>query len=184
MLLQRDRCGDTIWCIRSKTFQLFIVLIPRMWECIVDSSFNALRTDVYPTYVGMCRVVSSWRLMMESLSHVCGNVSFGLQLGLLHDVFIPRMWECLDLSSRKLFSARVYPTHAGMSRKRRGRITNCMRLSHVCGNGSKAKFKDKRDDLKAEQIMPRFFHTLCRSITFFLLRELSMIVEKIIPGSI
>ena len=88
----------------------------------------------YPTYVGMSRAFSSLTLEQKSLSHVCGNVPSGIVVTADDGKFIPRMWECLDLSSRKLFSARVYPTHVGMSRERRGRITNCMRLSHVCGN--------------------------------------------------
>lgn len=146
---------------------LFIVFIPRMWEYLVNFEFNICQSVVHPTYVGISRKKTKHQPLESCLSHICGNVSLNVTMAERYYRFIPRMWECLGKEEDAQRIVCVYPTCVGMSQHLIYDDYIKLRLFHVCGNVSKTKFRDKRDDLKAEQIMPRFFHTLCRSITFF-----------------
>ena len=95
--------------------------------------------SVCPTHVGMYRQGSSVKSINLCLSHACGNVSVYSPILDAPVEFIPRMWECIVDEYIKGCEEQVYPTHVGMSQKRRGCTSNCMRLSHVCGNVSEKK---------------------------------------------
>ena len=125
-------CGDVppevAHLARSRGFS------PRMWGCSASKRNENGAHRVFPTHVGMFRLMALSRLPSVRFPHACGDVPFFNEHGVPHPGFSPRMWGCSVGSVQLAQDGVVFPTHVGMFRTppRTGR--KWRRFPHACGD--------------------------------------------------
>ena len=70
--------------------------------------------DVFPTLVGMFRLVIMATDQQKSFPHARGDVPLFLADALRYQVFSPRSWGCSYSENRRDSNALVFPTLVGL----------------------------------------------------------------------
>ena len=90
---------------------------PHTWGCSVPSSPVCGSTYVFPTHVGMFRVMRFYVDGSNSFPHTRGDVPFTGLVAALSQSFSPHTWGCSDWFTGSSSNKKVFPTHVGMFRK-------------------------------------------------------------------
>ena len=89
---------------------------PRPWGCSVEHGFAADGADVFPTPVGMFRVVPSPLGASTCFPHARGDVPRIFKHGATRTEFSPRPWGCSANNKLRKALEDVFPTPVGMFR--------------------------------------------------------------------
>jgi len=126
---------------------------PRMWGCSGTWPPDPGALVVFPTHVGVFRIVvvtcsfpfsfphtvgvgrngMNLYLLIRSFPHACGGVPPVEAIGFAGSTFSPRMWGCSARRLRQRCRPEVFPTHVGVFRRGNTPDPKQPGFPHACG---------------------------------------------------